>query len=430
MMMKVARNLVLGLVCCTLGCSRSTDDGASGTASTIAVPESVDATQLQGDQNREPDPITIGSIAPSLNVEHWPNASWTPVTQFEPGQVYVVEFWATWCGPCLLSMPHLAELQSEYADQGVRIVSITQEDLETVAKFLDKPVNPAILKRHAADEDDSDSEHADDEETTPPTYSELTSAYSLTADPDGSTYRDYMKAAKQNGIPCAFIVGRDGHVEWIGHPMAMDQPLASVVAGDWDRVEAKAEFIREEQRSTVFREIMMAQRSNKFDQALNKLQEHEELFAGSRYEPYLAKLKFEAALHNQDTAAILKEIQSKRESQGDNVSAVNAWAWTVYEAVAAGYPDDAEIVAATIDALESAIAASDSEFQWAAIDTLAHLKAHAGDVEAAIELQTQAIELAPKGNTKPLEAYLDQLTEELSEGEGLSEDEDPAAEEE
>jgi thiol-disulfide isomerase/thioredoxin len=38
-----------------------------------------------------------------------------PVTRFEPGHVYVVEFWATWCGPCAAAMPHLSELQKKYA---------------------------------------------------------------------------------------------------------------------------------------------------------------------------------------------------------------------------------------------------------------------------------------------------------------------------
>ena len=67
--------------------------------------------------------LKVGSAAPELAIEHWlqdGNGFFKPVTKFEKGKVYVVEFWATWCGPCIQSMPHLAEIQNKYRGQGNR----------------------------------------------------------------------------------------------------------------------------------------------------------------------------------------------------------------------------------------------------------------------------------------------------------------------
>ncbi len=53
-------------------------------------------------------------------------------------KVVVLEFWATWCLPCLANIPHLNQLQQLYRDSGVVFISITDEPTNKTEKFLKK----------------------------------------------------------------------------------------------------------------------------------------------------------------------------------------------------------------------------------------------------------------------------------------------------
>ncbi len=66
--------------------------------------------------------------------------------EWKPGDVYVLEFWATWCGPCRKAIPHIERLHQELRDEGVHIIGVNageERSVKEIQNFLAKlPVSP------------------------------------------------------------------------------------------------------------------------------------------------------------------------------------------------------------------------------------------------------------------------------------------------
>ena len=321
------------------------------------------------------DILTIGSDAPALAVEHWVStgSGFDKVTEFEEGRVYVVEFWATWCGPCIASMPHLAELQKEYASQKVQLISISDEDLPTVEGFLERPVRGAEA----------------DEEDEKPTYAKLTSVYSLTTDPDGSVYRDYMEAASQNGIPTGFIVGKTGQIEWIGHPMTIDEPLAAVVDGSWDRDAFGKEFEASQRLNRLESEVMQASFSGDTDRALKLIDEFEK-DAGPEQKEMALQMRLSVLMQG-DNGEELGKVADKAFADAKDPMMTLGVARMV-----AAFEGETAVPKSTLEAALGAVGDIGDEipeqFRPFIADTEAALHATMGNTEKAVEILKKEIE--------------------------------------
>jgi thiol-disulfide isomerase/thioredoxin len=68
----------------------------------------------------------VGLPAPEVDAEVWMGAEPAPLSSFK-GQVVLLDFWATWCGPCRRVMPHLSELYEQHRDEGLVVLGVTRE---------------------------------------------------------------------------------------------------------------------------------------------------------------------------------------------------------------------------------------------------------------------------------------------------------------
>jgi cytochrome c biogenesis protein CcmG/thiol:disulfide interchange protein DsbE len=128
----------------------------------------------------------LGKAPPPLVVKQW----LTPEPE-TAGKFVLIDFWATWCGPCRQSIPHLNQLQAKFKDQLV-VVGLSDESEAEVRKMKSPKMD-----------------------------------YAVGIDPSNSTGR----AMSVRGIPHAIIIDPKGIVRFEGHPNYLNEKnLAGLMA--------------------------------------------------------------------------------------------------------------------------------------------------------------------------------------------------------
>jgi thiol-disulfide isomerase/thioredoxin len=320
--------------------------------------------------------LKVGDKAPEIVVSKWVKGE--PVTGFEKGRVYIVEFWATWCGPCRMSIPHLTELQSKFKDKGVTVVGVS------VSEDDQSKVEPFVKDRG----DEMNYTVALDQVPAPPEGTPANRRWNFE---HGKMANTWMKAAGLDGIPMALIVNQEGTVVWIGSPLsptgAIDDTVDQVVAGKYDIKEAAAKAARRTDLESRINTALAAQdwaiAIKTFDELIAMYPRAAGGYAMGKFTVLLLKAE------DYDRAyAWAREIIDGPIK--DDAVSLNSIAWTIL--------DNENVKKRDLDLAMKVATRADEVSKgkdWQIVDTLARAYFEKGNIDKAIELETKAVGLTP-----------------------------------
>ncbi len=322
---------------------------------------------------RAGETLGIGDPAPKLEVNEFVKGE--AVKEFKTGQIYVVEFWATWCGPCKATIPHLSKLQKELGNKVVFIgVSVWERDVSKVVPFV-KEMGEKMEYRVCTDKVGKDEDAS-----------------------DGPMAKNWMTAAEQDGIPAAFIVNGEGKIAWIGHPAQIDKSLEEVIAGTYDMNKAIATYKKDKAAKAKLRKLSAdlgkaqtdgpAAMVKVLDTAIKESPELEEQVG-------MFKLNLMATDKDANQDEVVKYGQHLfNEIAKDDATKLNAIAWSFVDPARASKATKPQIALA-LKAAQKGVDVSKGK-DHAVIDTLACAHFANGDTAKAIDCIEKAIKAAPE----------------------------------
>jgi len=322
--------------------------------------------------------LKVGDPAPKLQVSKWVQGD--AVTEFERDKAYIVEFWATWCGPCVVSIPHVNDLHKKFKDKGLVVIGqdVWEQKQDAVAPFV-KKMGDKMTYRVALDQ--------------------------VTGEDKGAMASTWMEAAGQGGIPTAFVVDKQGKIAWIGHPMKLKEPLLEqVLKGKYDlhkaAAEAETRAKNEEAVNSLWAQFQRESRAREWDKAEATLAKME-LLLPEEDRDNLGSSRFNLLLSRKDYKRAYALAKKLSEAQQDNAMALNELAWAI--ATRPGIERDLDLAEKIAARANTVTKGEDAEI----LDTLARVLFMKGRKEPAIELQEKAVSLVQAGRKPQFQKTLD-----------------------
>lgn len=322
--------------------------------------------------------LKVGDAAPKIQVAKWVQGE--AVKDYAGDKVYVVEFWATWCGPCVASIPHLNEIAEKYKSKGLVVVGQNLgEDAATISAFVSK-MGAKMTYRVTQD------------------------------DPAGGGFmaKNWLTAAGQNGIPCAFVVNKKGRLAFIGHPMSMEESMIEKLLDEPGTAPPEAAAPTGDRSTAPSAKALELAAKAQAEIAAGKLDEaeatlaglHEALTENFRHIGGLLDLDLLLARQQDDDALQLAALLCDDFAKNPAVRVQVA-------ACLAGGAKPAPKVLETAQKIADPIAAAAGAPQSTALSTLARIAFLRGEKDKAVEWQTKAAKAAAPGQAAAAKAALE-----------------------